>query len=1080
MSYPYDPQTREYVARLLYQALPAMYRAQDSAPKGRDELRRFLEVLAAPLATLRQSIEELHADLFIDTANDWVVPYLADMVGTTLIFPDADKNRRDVRETVGWRKRKGTPSMLQELASQLAEQQVVTREGWKLVHMTQDLDLPRPTRALPDLRDPRIAETVSGPGVTSPHLVDVRRISKTHGKFHPLHVFHWAHPTLLFDLRKGVPAELTEVGDPDLRYAFHPAGVFQQLRARRVSERDPLLTDRVPPMHFAADPGAWFGAEGRFSVSICGLAAGLAEPSDEARSESLVPASPVLLEGTVDIDVLEHDRRRFYGPIVVELGAAELQNPLPDAPVDFFPCATVELSDQAAPAASFIANPPASHDVVMVRLVPGGGAGARFFPGATVELESDASAAWLAAEDAGLASDGFLRGALFVTLPPTYVDGQRFFYLAADGSVIDAQTTGSGAVDVQILDDGGGRLLDRDRVLIAGPGAAWPPLSATRDPQAWPYVPQAPGRGPVILHGGRALANGAGFPVLAAGPIRSLVFALSYEDGAARAYRPFVRLAWTATDPATADWTALDDSGLAVADADGRFAELADFRDQDRSGLRLAVRFETAVNDVILTPSEVAWTSDDGRTVLLHLPQLETQNGSPIAAWATDAAFVGISDAFYVGVDGSTWSETTGDNGRASWGAIAPLAEPPALRRRRVAWRLLCPWKNENGTPHAATRPGWLDMDVEHGLFSLAAAEPPQALPPGPDGLAPPSVTVRYQQGYSAEMGALPAPREPFLDRRLARPTRLVTRSGHLHRNAAADLHDIPRYRSLGAALAAAVDAEEVIQFEDSSTYPGETLVWPGTIRHLTIQAAESERPWVQVTGWNVAAGAQYDHLSLLGFALGAAGLGDLELPPAAHTAVELLTVTEVGNRLVFPAHSEGSRVLVRHVLAAGLHLPGPGSLTVHDAVVDSGRGLGNPALVTDSGHLVLDRVTVFGTTRARVLDASEVYFEDTVEVDDRFEGCVRYSRVTSDSVLPRVHRVVEDIAADFVAVERHDPAHGRLTESTPTAVLHGAEDGGEIGAFHDIRLAQIYAALLHRLLEYTPAGLATGVLRSD
>ncbi|MGH9360477.1 MAG: phage tail protein, partial [Thermoanaerobaculia bacterium] len=252
MSYPYDPQTRDYVARLLYGALPAMYRVQDEAPQGHEELKRFLAVLAAPLAALRQNVEELHADLFIDTAHDWVLPYLADMVGTTLIFPDADRNRRDVRETVGWRKRKGTPSMLQEMGSLLAERLVVTREGWKLVQMTQDLDLLRRERRLPDLTDARIAETVSGPLVVTHHTVDVRAITERTGKFHPRHVFHWLHPTLCFPLAGGTPADLRDpLTDPDLRFAFHPLGELLPLRARRTDERDPLPTDRIPPLHFA-------------------------------------------------------------------------------------------------------------------------------------------------------------------------------------------------------------------------------------------------------------------------------------------------------------------------------------------------------------------------------------------------------------------------------------------------------------------------------------------------------------------------------------------------------------------------------------------------------------------------------------------------------------------------------------------------------------------------------------------------------------------------------------------------------------------------------------------------------------
>ncbi len=1093
MSYPYDPQTRELVAQLLYQALPSMYRAHDEAPEGRGELKQLLEILAVPLAAVRQSIEELHADLFIDTANDWVLPYLAEMVGTVLIFEDADRNRRDVRETVGWRRRKGTPPMLQELASLLAEQTVVTHEGWKLVQMTQDLDLVRPSRVLPELTDPRIAEKASGPLTDTAHLVDVRAIGKRTGKFHPLHVFHWAHPTRLFELDGGTPADLTDpVTDPDLRFAFHPAGEQLALRARRVDEADELQTDLVPPMHFAADPGSWFGREGRFSVSICGVEAGIAEPVVSPRVPSTRPASVALLDGSCRIEVLEHEARRFYGTLRVEVVAAPFAGPppgLPDTtPANIDVRARVDV-DALAPQPSVVVNnaPADPGAVVMIRILPIG-AGALLFPGATLEISSSVPHALLEAEDPALAVDGFLRGALVVTLPETHVDAERWFYIAADGSLVDAQSTGANPVDVQILDQGGNRALDPGMIRSIGIGPAWPPLPPSRDSRAWSILPQAPGRGPAVLHGGgvlRDLGGGAYTPI--PNPTEcSLVFALGFRTGGGPDYRPFVRLAWQGPDPAGATWIPMDDNGQALPAADARLADLADFRDTNPTDLRLAVRFECGAVDGVLAPAEVAWPGFDGRTVLVHLPQLAAQAANPIASWPTDlGTYLGISDAVYVGIDGSTWVEGTGDTARVSQGAVAPIREARSLRRRRVHHRSLCQWNNENppAVMHQATAPGRLDIDVGHGLFSLAGSEPPQASPVGPDGPPPPpALTVRFQQGSTWRTGALPMPRETFLDRRLPMPTRIVTRSGHLHRNAAAPVHDLPRYRTLGDALldiAAAPLSREVIQIEDSATYPGESIAWPAGVDRLTIQAAEDERPWIEIANWAVGA-ADYEELTLTGIALGASALGALDLPPAGSVLLQLLTVTHNHNTLVVAAHPSSVHAAVEGSVTGGLQIDGDGVLAIRDSVVDRGLGRGLAALVAAEATVTTDRVTVFGTVGVRVLEASETYFDDDVTVEDRFEGCVRYSRVTSGSVLPRIHRVVHDLEAHFVSVSRHHPAHARMAETTDPRLLGGAENGGEIGAFHLASLAKIYRAVLRRLVESTPAGLSTGLLRSD
>jgi hypothetical protein len=46
--------------------------------------------------------------------------------------------------------------------------------------------------------------------------------------------------------------------------------------------------------------------------------------------------------------------------------------------------------------------------------------------------------------------------------------------------------------------------------------------------------------------------------------------------------------------------------------------------------------------------------------------------------------------------------------------------------------------------------------------------------------------------------------------------------------------------------------------------------------------------------------------------------------------------------------------------------------------------------------------------------------------------------------------------------------------------VLAGAEDGSEMGAFHDVHLALRYEGYRRRLEESTPAGLMTGIIRLD
>src|SRR5204863_682631 len=204
----------------------------------------------------------------------------------------------------------------------------------------------------------------------------------------------------------------------------------------------------------------------------------------------------------------------------------------------------------------------------------------------------------------------------------------------------------------------------------------------------------------------------------------------------------------------------------------------------------IAVRFESSVDQAVCSPGEVAWTTDDGRTLLVHLPQLEAEPVT-LDGWPDDPAYAGASAPVRVGADGSTWASDSTALARMPLGDEAPLADAPELRRRRVHRRTLCAWENEDPTASpplmlAATESGRLDVDVTHGLFAMSADDPPRPWPDGPAGSqpAPATVTVGYEDGATMHIGALPAAREPVLDRRLPTPTRLVCGSGVLHRDA--------------------------------------------------------------------------------------------------------------------------------------------------------------------------------------------------------------------------------------------------------------------------------------------------------
>jgi hypothetical protein len=110
-----------YYADKLWSLLPAVYRAEDTdkfASNG--PLREMVNRVGAQAAILRRSIDRVWEDQSIETCDDWIIPYIGDLLATNLVANlDARGHRKDVAKTIYYRRRKGTLAILEEIASDI-------------------------------------------------------------------------------------------------------------------------------------------------------------------------------------------------------------------------------------------------------------------------------------------------------------------------------------------------------------------------------------------------------------------------------------------------------------------------------------------------------------------------------------------------------------------------------------------------------------------------------------------------------------------------------------------------------------------------------------------------------------------------------------------------------------------------------------------------------------------------------------------------------------------------------------------------------------------------------------------------
>lgn len=160
----------------LYELLPVVHRVRDAAEG--HPLRALLRVIGEQVAVVEDDIARLYDNWFIETCEDWAVPYLGDLIGHA---PVAEARglavpRREVADMLAFRRRKGTLALLERLAGATAGWPARAVEFQRLLSWAQHTRHTHPARGrTADLRDGDALDRLGGPFESVAHTVDVRR-----------------------------------------------------------------------------------------------------------------------------------------------------------------------------------------------------------------------------------------------------------------------------------------------------------------------------------------------------------------------------------------------------------------------------------------------------------------------------------------------------------------------------------------------------------------------------------------------------------------------------------------------------------------------------------------------------------------------------------------------------------------------------------------------------------------------------------------------------------------------------------------------------------------------------------------
>ena len=313
----------------LYELMPAYYRERDLELGG--PLRDLLRVIEEQVNVVEDDLWQLYENWFIETCQDWVVPYIGDLIGYRTAFAGESlargreslrnrilEPRRDVANTLRSRRRKGTLAILEELAADVAGWPARAVEFFPLLMLNQGvnhLHLERDGstnlrhhlergRSV-DLRNSERLEQLGLPFDPFAHSVDVRRIaSGTPGRYNipNVGVFVWRLRSYPVTHTPALRLEKTA----QHCYLFNALGINTPLFSKPEAETDPshiAVEANVPmPIRRRAlkrHPEAFFGPGKSLQIWVRRKDKKTQETWETISSEQLVVANLATWKYTV-------------------------------------------------------------------------------------------------------------------------------------------------------------------------------------------------------------------------------------------------------------------------------------------------------------------------------------------------------------------------------------------------------------------------------------------------------------------------------------------------------------------------------------------------------------------------------------------------------------------------------------------------------------------------------------------------------------------------------------------------------------------------------------------------------------
>ena len=232
-----SPQFGSVPPEKLYALLPAIQRIRDTAQG--EPLRALLAIIEQGFNTLERDIEGLYDNWFIETCDEWVVPYIGNLLYVRELYAKVhsasavssaygqQERRAYVANTLAYRRRKGTVPVLEQLVQDITGWRSRAVEFFQLLATTQNINHERPGNTTVNLRAGQQPEELGTPFERqASYTLQVRNREQDRYNLAIIGLFIWRLRSYANPLSTNSTARLVR---GDRGYTFDPTGFSQNL-----------------------------------------------------------------------------------------------------------------------------------------------------------------------------------------------------------------------------------------------------------------------------------------------------------------------------------------------------------------------------------------------------------------------------------------------------------------------------------------------------------------------------------------------------------------------------------------------------------------------------------------------------------------------------------------------------------------------------------------------------------------------------------------------------------------------------------------------------------------------------------